>query len=623
MKKLYPIFLGINAKRCVVVGGGQVAERRAKMLSDCGARVKVVSPRVSPGLEEMAEKEIIEVVRRKFCLSDLEDAFLAIAASDQPEVNAMVVEKAKQKNILVDSSTKPAESDFILPSVVRSGDLTIAISTTGESPALARMIREELEQDLGPELGTLSKLISEVRTELKEKGIHITFEEWRDSIDSGLMELIKAGEMSTARDRLIQNLTHKGERTILVVGANHNTAPVELRERLALSKDQLDEVFTSLVDQGAILNTCNRTEIYAVVSDVEEGCLNIEQLISQCCGLSQKELSGHLYTYQERDAVKHLFEVCSGVDSMVLGDEQILGQVRETMNAARSSGVLKYPLLRLFQEALRVGRKVRSRCGLSQHGSSVSRAGYAIAQKIFGDIRPCSVLIVGAGQMGRLTTKLMKGGGARQIIITSRTQEKAASLAARFGAQAIPFDEFAKYLASSDIVVSSTSASGFILTKDDIQEVMVERRNKPLLLIDLSVPRDIDPEVRKLPNVLLYDIDDLKEISFSDLQERQLLEARAIIDSEAAKFMDWWYGLEAVPTIMELRGRVENIRSSELKKGLRKIPRLSKDERDQIDNLTRSMINKILHHPTITLKDKNKGEEYRSVVEDFLNIKGK
>jgi glutamyl-tRNA reductase len=360
------------------------------------------------------------------------------------------------------------------------------------------------------------------------------------------------------------------------------------------------------------------------VSDVEKGCQSIEQVISQCCGgLSREELSDHLYTLTECDAVKHLFEVCAGIDSMILGDEQILGQVRETMNVARSSGVLKYPLLRLFQEALRVGRKVRSRSRLSEYGPSVSRTAYALAQKTLGDIRSCSVLIVGAGQMGRLTTKMMKDGGVRQITITSRTYEKAASLAARFGAQAIPFSELTKYLSRSDIVVSSTSASGFILTKDDIQETMVERRNKPLLLIDLGVPRDIEPEVGKFPHILLYNIDDLKEISFSGRQERQLLEAEAVIDSEADRFMDWWYGLEAVPTIMELRRKAENIRSQELKKGLRKIPHLSPDERDQIDNLTRSMVNKILHHPTIALKDKNKGEEYRSVVEDFLNIKGK
>jgi glutamyl-tRNA reductase len=232
------------------------------------------------------------------------------------------------------------------------------------------------------------------------------------------------------------------------------------------------------------------------------------------------------------------------------------------------------------------------------------------------------VLIVGAGQMGRLTIKLMKDKGVGQIIITSRTPEKVASLAARFDTGVAPFNELTKHLGSSDIVVSSTSASEFILTKGEVEKAMLGR-SKPLLLIDISVPRDIDPEARKLPNVLLYDIDDLRGAFVPDLQEKQLSMARAIIDAESAKFMDWWYGLEAVPTIIELRGRAENMRLSELKKGLKKIPHLSPEEQAQIDALTKSMINKILHHPTIYLKDKNKGEEYRSVVEDLLNVKGK
>jgi glutamyl-tRNA reductase len=637
MDKPYPIFLNINTKKCVVVGGGNVAERRVKSLMECGAKVRIISPELSQNLELMAEEKLIEVVKRDFRPGDLEGALLAIAASNQAEVNSRVVEEARWRGMLVDNSTEPSEGNFILPSVVRSGGLAIAISTSGGSPSLARMIREELEQSLVPEHATLIELVSEVRAEFKRRGKRIPFEVWRDCIDSELLGLIKKGKIAAARKRLAHNL-ESGERRrkiILIVGTNHKTAPIEVREKLALTSNQLERahhLLTSYVKQGVVLSTCNRSEVYALVSDSNQGVQEVESLFSEWCSVSLDELSSHLYTYLQEDAVRHLFEVSSGLDSMILGDEQIQGQVRQALKAALAVGSLRHPLLRLFQQALRVSRRVRNESGISKYGASASRACVALAREVLSDIGACSVLIIGAGQAGRLTAKAMRDSNVQHLTIISRTHQKATALAERFKAKVATFDQLTECLASSDVVVSSTGASGFILGFDEVRQAMQEREHRPLLLIDIAVPRDIDPEVKGLDNVFLYDIDDLEAVSMSDNQERQkkLSKAAAIIDSEVAKFMEWWHALEVVPTIIALRGKAEDMRQKELNKNLGRMSELSEEERIRIDVLTRTIVNKILHHPTVCLKDRNKGQKYQSIVEELfaledggLNTRGK
>jgi len=637
MRNLYPIFLDISARGCVVVGGGQVAERKAKALLDCGALVKVVSPELSKELELMAEKELIEVVKRDFQSGDLEGAFLTIAASDRAEVNRRVVDEARRTGVLVDSSTEPSEGNFILPSVVRSGDLAIAISTSGGSPSLARMIREELEQSLGPEHATLIKLVSEVRTEFRRRGIRIPFEVWRNCIDSELLGLIKKGEITTAREKLAQNLG-SGEhmrKIIMVVGVHHKKAPIEVREKLTLTGNQLEsthQLLTSYVRQGVILSTCNRSEVYALVSNSKEGTQGVGRFFSEHWGVSLNEFSNYLYTYLQKDAVRHLFKVSSGLDSMILGDEQIRGQVRQALKAALAGGSLKHPLLRLFQQALRVGGRVRNGSEIGKYGASASRASVALAREAFSEIGACSVLIISTGQMGRLTAKAMRDSDVQQLTIIGRTGEKATALAERFNAKAATLDQLTECLADSDIAISSTGASGFILGLDEVRGAMQGREHRPLLLIDIAVPRDIDPLVKSLGNVFLYDIDDLEAVSTPDPGEKQkkLSKVEAIIDSEVAKFMERWHALEVVPTIMALRGKAEDVRQREVNKNLGKMPELSEEERARIDALTRSIVSEILHDPTVRLKDKNRGQRYQLMVEGLfaledsgLNTRGK
>ena len=627
-KNLYPVFLSINAKRCVVVGGGRIAQRRVKSLLECGAMVKIISPELSENLELMAgKKKCIEVVKREFCYGDLEGAFLAIAASSEPEVNRRVVEEARWRGVLVDSSTDPTEGNFILPSVVRSGGLAIAISTSGGSPALARMIREELEQSLGPEHAALIKLVSEVRAEFSRTGKRLPFEVWRHCVDQELLGLIRKGEIDAARERLAHNLEsgERGAKGFLVIGISHKTAPIEVREKFALNTNQLERahhLLTSFVSQGAIISTCNRTEIYALVSDPKQGAQEIGRFFSQWCGVSPDELSGYLYAYSDENAVKHLFKVSSGLDSMILGDEQIRGQVHQALESAQAAGSLKHPLLRLFQQALMAGRRVQKESGISKYGASVSRTTVALAEKVMGEIEDCSVLIIGAGQTGRLTAKAMRESHVRQLTIISRNSAKATALAERFNAQATTFDQLTECLANSDIVVSSTSASEFILNFGEVKQAIERRPHRPLLLIDIAVPRDIDPAVKNLPKIFLYDIDGLEAVPSVDTAEKQekLLNVEAIIRSETAKFMEWWSALEVVPTIIALRGKADDVRKKETSKSLGKMPELSEKDRVKIDSLTRSIVNKILHHPTVSLKDRKRRQKYQSMVEELFAL---
>jgi glutamyl-tRNA reductase len=513
--------------------------------------------------------------------------------------------------------------------VVRSGDLAIAISTSGGSPALDRMIREELEQSLGLEHAALVEVVSEVRTEFIKRGIRIPFEVWRDCIDSGLLDLVKRGEVAAAKERLVHNL-EDGERrrkVIIVVGTNHKTAPIEIREKLALTSSQLERAYhllTSYVNQGVILSTCNRSEVYALVSDPDDGRQEIECFFKECCDVSLEEIPDCLYTFLQEDAVRHLFKVSSGLDSMILGDEQIRGQVRQALKVAQAEGSLKHPLLRLFQQALRVSKRVRSESGISKYGASVSRSTADLARDVFGEIKSCSVLIIGAGQAGRLTAKVMRDSGVQQLTIIGRTYEKAAALADRFNAKIATFDQLTECLTSSDIVVSSTGASRFILDSDEIREAMRGREHRPLLLIDIAVPRDINPQVKKLGNVFLYDIDDLEMVSTPNSGEKQsrLSKAEAIVDSEVAKFMEWWHALEVVPTIIALRGKAEDIRQREVNENLGKMPELSEEEQARIDALTRSIVGKILHNPTVGLKDRSRGQRYQLAIEELFALKG-
>lgn len=394
---------------------------------------------------------------------------------------------------------------------------------------------------------------------------------------------------------------------IVVVGVNHKAAPVAVREHLAFTPALMEAALMGLREktaEGVVLSTCNRTEIYAVVPSAETGSSEIVAFLAAFHGLAAERFAPYLYSLGGRDAVRHLFAVASGLDSMILGEPQILGQVRRAYEVAAASGNVGPLLSWVFLRALKAGKRIRTETGISRNAVSVSHAAVELAKGVLGTLADRSVLLIGAGEMGELAARNLMDNGASRLVVTNRTYHRAAELAARFGGAAAEFDQLPELLSEADIVITGTGAPGFILTAPTVRDAMSCRRGRPLFLIDIAVPRDVDPEVKGLDNLFLHDIDDLQAVCAANLEERQREAARAgeILDAELEVFGTWWSSLQVVPTIRALRDRAEEIRQAELQKALGRLGELSERQRSTLDALTTGIVNKILHQPTVRLK---------------------
>jgi len=390
---------------------------------------------------------------------------------------------------------------------------------------------------------------------------------------------------------------------LLAVGLNHKTAPLEVREKAALTPEAVKQALRSLprhILGGSILSTCNRCEVYALWADSASSPQELESFLSAQLGLEPGDLSPYLYVYEQEETMRHLFRVTAGVDSMVLGEDQIQGQVRQALELSLEAHSCPRPLSRLFRHALMVGKRARRETFISRHPVSVSHVAVLLARKLLGDLTPCTITIISAGETGKLTGKIVKACGARQVIVTNRTYARAQALALTLDGQAVPFSQLPKAMAESDIVISCTGAPGFILDTPLVQKAMAGRPERPLLLIDIAVPRDIDPAVKDIPGVSLYDIDDLQAISQVGIEERQseVTKVEAIVDEEVRRAKRWWGAQEAVPIIIALREKAEAIRLRETDKTLKALG-LPPHGRQRMDHLTKAILNKLLH-PTIT-----------------------
>ena len=406
------------------------------------------------------------------------------------------------------------------------------------------------------------------------------------------------------------------EANLILVGVNHKTTPVEIREKLAFTKGKIEESVDQLLNipeiiEHTILSTCNRVEIYARANGQNSAIQSIKQFICDFHGLSAVQLEEHFYSYSNEAAIEHLFRVSSSLDSMILGEAQILGQVKDAYSLAkdlRSTGLV---LNQLFEKAFSIAKKVREETGIAERSVSISSAAVELAQKIFDDLENHTVMLVGTGEMAELAAKHLISYGVKTVYVTSRTYERAANLARTLNGSALDFEAFKNELYRADIVITSTSASSFIITKDMVAKAIHERKNKPIFFIDIAVPRDIEPDVNDLENVYLYDIDDLHVVVSANMKEREKESETAmhLISQEVNKFNNWLGTLDAVPTIVEIRKRVENIGNQEMERTLKKIPHLSEEDKKIIGQMKNSMINKILHKPTIKLKQKTQSED--------------
>ncbi len=399
---------------------------------------------------------------------------------------------------------------------------------------------------------------------------------------------------------------------IVVVGVNHWAAPVEVRERLALSGDQVTEALPLLhnyVNNGVILSTCNRTEVYCVAERTDTPSEIIGRFFSQLSGLPAFLITSYLYSYQGEAAVRHLFRVACGLDSMILGEDQILGQVRGARDRSSVNGYLDPSLTNLFNHAVRVGRGARNDTEISRNAASVSSAAVAMARRACGDLDQAAILVIGAGRMAKRAVEALLDSTATRVVVANRTFENAVNMSTRLDISPCRFEDLDEALATCDIVLAATTAPDYILAREQVAQAMSKRQGRPLYMVDIGVPRNIDPRAGKLKNVTLHDIDDLTAVSDDGLKKRlkEVDKVEAIIERQVARFMAWWNTLDAVPTIAALRNRAEAIRRAEVAKTLKKMPRLTEEEQAQLGSLTQAIINKILHQPIVHLKGDDKG----------------
>ncbi len=412
---------------------------------------------------------------------------------------------------------------------------------------------------------------------------------------------------------------------ISLLGINHNSAPVSIRERVALSPTRLDAALSDLHDyvpQGIVLSTCNRTEVYLASTDPAPVLKGAHSFLCAESKLPHEQLKPYTYNYQHLEAVNHLFQVASGLDSLILGEYEILGQVRQALDAAERSQHVGLPLLQLFRQALQTGRRVRDETEISRNALSVSSVAVELASSALGSLDGCKVLVIGAGEAGQLATKAFVQRGVTQILVSSRSLDRVEQLAEKLGGLAIPFHQLAEAIVSADVIVSCTGAPHFILGPALVQETMNQRPHRPLVIIDIAVPRDVEPEAANINNVFLYDIDALTNIANTNRKERQgeIEKASAIIAEESDKFNTWWHTIEVRPTVSALVKKAEAIRRIQLEKTLKKLPDLSEEERTRIDALTRSIVKKLLHQPINHLKNDGERGQYIQTVHEIFEL---
>jgi glutamyl-tRNA reductase len=404
--------------------------------------------------------------------------------------------------------------------------------------------------------------------------------------------------------------------SLLVIGLSHKTAPVELRERLAFPENRLEEPLLELkgkagVREDVILSTCNRVEIYSDVEDAADGEFLLKEYMAHYHKLPLSQFDDYLYCFADAECVHHTFKVASSLDSMIVGEVQILGQLKDAYEIARRSDCTGAMLNQLFERAFFTAKKVRTETGIAQNAVSISYAAVELAKKIFGDLSDKSVMLVGAGEMAELAARHLVSNGAKTVVVSNRTFNRAVELAKELNGSAIRF-----------VVISSTGAPHHIITRKHVKDAIRARKNRPIFFIDIAVPRDVDPEVNGIENVYLYDIDDLEKVIEYNIKEREreAKKAEAILQEEVEKFIKWQASLDVVPTIVSLREKLESIREAETRKALSRLKNLSREDRKAVEALTSAMINKILHHPTVVLKKTGQNEGSAELIQTVRRI---
>lgn len=416
---------------------------------------------------------------------------------------------------------------------------------------------------------------------------------------------------------------------ILKVGINYKSAPVEIREKLTFSEESMDKAMLLLKEQKSILenvivSTCNRTEIYAVVDQVHTGRYYIKQFLAEWFQIDKDQFTSYLKIAESDGAIEHLLRVATGLDSMVLGETQILGQVKQSFLTAQKMQTTGTVFNELFKQVITFAKRAHKDTAIGEHAVSVSYAAVELAKKIFGDLQKKHVVILGAGKMGELAAKNLHGSGASRITVVNRTFEKAEELAVKFEAKAEQMDRLHGILQDADILISSTGSDTVVLDKETINSIQKKRKGKPLFLVDIAVPRDLDAAIGELDNVFLYDIDDLQHIVDKNLKAREAAaeNIEIMLEAEIVQFNEWLQTLGVVPVISALRQKALSIQAETMKSIERKMPELSKREKKVLNKHTKSIINQLLKEPITQAKELAADKHSDESLDLFVKIFG-
>ncbi|MBF0506763.1 MAG: glutamyl-tRNA reductase [Nitrospirae bacterium] len=417
---------------------------------------------------------------------------------------------------------------------------------------------------------------------------------------------------------------------VIVIGLNHKTANVETREQLAFNGPKMEHGLYGLqkirgIRELALLSTCNRVEIYACAEDALSAAEDIKNFLAAFHNIARTGFEGSLYTHMESDAVRHVFRVASSLDSMIVGEPQILGQLKDIFDFALSKKTTGILLNKLMKTAISTAKRVRTETRIAENAVSISFAAVELAKKIFINLSEKNFMLLGAGEMAELAAHHLVNNGVKEVAVVNRTHERGCELAREFNGRAVRFEDFAHELARMDIIICSTGAPSYILNKEQMNRVMKERKHRPVFIIDISVPRNIDPEINKIENVYLYDVDDLQEVIDSNIIERkkEAEKAEHIVSEEVEKYVKWMSSLDSVPTVVALRRKAEEIRSEELEKFRSKFPDMNGEQLKAVEYLATAIVNKLIHPPTTALKDDSEDrDELIAMIRKLYGING-
>jgi glutamyl-tRNA reductase len=414
---------------------------------------------------------------------------------------------------------------------------------------------------------------------------------------------------------------------VLVLGLNYKTAPVGLLERAAVPADRLSKALRALtdraeVDEAVVLSTCNRVEVYAQVRRYHAGMAALRGFLCEWAGLAPEDLDGLPYDYFDDRAAAHLFAVTSGIDSMVVGERQIAMQVKQAFLDAEREGAAGRVLSSLFRQALRVGKRARAETGISDGAASMVDVGLEAARQVLGTLDDRRVLLIGAGKVGGMAARRLREEGA-ELVVANRTSERGATLAERVGAAVLDLSELPVGLRSADLVLCSTGASQPVIDQDQVAAAMTARPDRPLVLLDIAVPRDVDPGCAFVPGVTVLDVDAVRALTDTGGTGEEVAKARAIVEAEAQRFAAWTRSVRVEPTIVALRTRGEDVRRQELERLRGKLAQLDPRSREAVEALTRGIVNTLLHEPTVRLKsvaDARGGDLYAAALRELFDL---